>query len=251
MNKSKTFILITGGASGIGLAIAKLFSKQYKNIIILDKDSNKLKKVKEKMSKQGANVLIFNVDLSNSGDINNFIDTLERGDIKINFLINNAGYQENIDVLELSEKDIHKIFCVNLYSAFLLSKYLAKKMIKNKLKNSGIINITSIHSDIVRGIAHYSASKAALQMLTKELAIRLAEQGIRVNSIAPGAINTPLLDNDLHNSKLKSKASLRIPMKRLGRPEEVAYLAEFLASNKANYITGSTFIIDGGLSLVI
>lgn len=113
------------------------------------------------------------------------------------------------------------------------------------------MNITSIHSHIIREIAHYSSAKAALNMLTREFAYRLSSSNIRVNSVLPGSINTPLLQKDLYNDSLLKEAASQIPLKRHGSPYEVAEVISFLISDKASYITGAEIVVDGGLSLVI
>lgn len=113
------------------------------------------------------------------------------------------------------------------------------------------MNITSIHTEIIRDIVHYSSAKASMKMITKEFAYKLSSYGIRVNSIEPGSIDTPLLRRDLNSKELIEEASSQIPMKRHGLAEEVADLILFLISDKAKYITGSSIVIDGGLSLII
>jgi 3-oxoacyl-[acyl-carrier protein] reductase len=240
------FILITGGAKGIGLGITKKLSNNKCKIIVIDKDRKALSKLKGKL-----NILTKHVDLSSTQDINKFLIYLKkRRDIKISHLINNAGYQENVDILDLDISQWEKMLKVNLNACLLLSQHIAKEMIINEV-NGGIINITSIHSQIIRDMAHYSSSKAALEMLTKEFAYKLARYNIRVNAIAPGSIETPMLCKDLNTATLLKKAASAVPLKRLGIPEDIANAVEFLISDKSKYITGTTITVDGGLSLII
>jgi glucose 1-dehydrogenase len=245
-NHNKKNILITGGTSGIGLEIVKNIERINKyNLIIIDKNKKALKKIENSFS-----VSTNYVDLSSKEDIKKFLLYLKRKKIIVNCLINNAGYQESVDILKISLFQWQKIFRVNLEACFLLSQYVAKSMIKNQIEGS-IINITSIHSQIIRGMAHYSCSKAGLEMLTKELAYRLAQYNIRVNAVAPGAIDTPLIREKLNTNKLLRQAALAVPLKKIGEPKDVANVVEFLIADKSKYITGTTIVVDGGLSLVI
>jgi len=190
------------------------------------------------------------VDLSSKQKIEEFLVWFKKRNMAINHLVNNAGYQEDSDVLNLDLSQWQELFKVNLEACLLLSQHVAKEMIKNKIEGS-IVNITSIHSQIIRGMAHYSSSKAALEMLTKELAYKLAKYNIRVNAVAPGSVDTPLLRKNLNTDWLLKQAASHVPLKRLGTPEDVANIVEFLISDKSKYITGATIIVDGGLSLII
>lgn len=239
MGKEK--IIILGGSSGIGEATANLIHSRYpdKDIIVVDKNKCYLKFEYE----------FYKLDLNNENEVlkfNNYIQNL-----KIKTLVNSVGYQENIDILDIKAKNIKDMLQVTLNSIILIEQTVAKTMIKNKTRNASIINVTSIHSHIIREIAHYSSSKAALNMFTKELAYRLSSYNIRVNSVLPGSINTPLLRKDLFNNELLAESAKQIPLKRHGEANEIAEVIEFLISDRASYITGSEIVVDGGLSLVI
>lgn len=249
-NIPQNIALITGAAKGIGYAVAKKLAKNNFGIIILDKDKVSLNKAKNNLLKYTEFVISECIDLSYSSGIYKFLKKIEKKNILVNYLINNVGYQEDLDILDLSLEQWQKIFKVNLESAFIFSQDIAKKMIANKKKGC-IVNITSLHTKKIRKIAHYSVSKAALNMLTKELAIRLASHKIRVNAIAPGAIDTPMNFKYLRTKTLRKKADKSIPLKRLGTPDDIANAVEFLISDKAEYITGTTVTVDGGLSLII
>ena len=242
---SRQLVLITGGANGIGLGIAEKLAGSEYELVVIDTDKDALDRLKNRL-----NIITKRVDLSSKQEIEEFLMCLKKQNIVINHLINNAGYQENVDVLNLDLSQWQKLFKVNLESCLLLSQHVAKEMIKNK-KEGSIVNITSIHSQIVRNMAHYSSSKAALEMLTKELAYKLAEYNIRVNAIAPGSVDTLLLRKDLNTDELLKQAALHVPLKKLGTPKDVANTVEFLISDKSKYITGTTIVVDGGLSLVI
>ena len=234
-------IIILGGSSGIGKATVELISKTYSNnqIIIVDKNNVNF----------NFKYKFYQLDLANEAEVLKFIEYIN--DIPVKAFINSAGFQENVDILELSSKQMHEMFQVTLHSIFLIEQAVSKGMIKNKINNASLVNVTSIHSHIIREIAHYSSSKAALNMLTKEFAYKLSSYNIRVNTVLPGSINTPLLQKDLYNEALLKESANQIPLKRHGNPNEVAEVILFLISSKASYITGAEIVVDGGLSLVI
>lgn len=234
-------IIILGGSSGIGKATVELISKTYSNnqIIIVDKNNVNF----------NFKYKFYQLDLANEVEVLKFIEYIN--DIPVKAFINSAGFQENVDILELSSKQMHEMFQVTLHSIFLIEQAVSKGMIKNKINNASFVNVTSIHSHIIREIAHYSSSKAALNMLTKEFAYKLSSYNIRVNTVLPGSINTPLLQKDLYNEALLKESANQIPLKRHGSPNEVAEVILFLISSKASYITGAEIVVDGGLSLVI
>ena len=234
-------IIILGGSSGIGKATVELISKTYSNnqIIIVDKNNVNF----------NFKYKFYQLDLANEVEVLKFIEYIN--DIPVKAFINSAGFQENVDILELSSKQMHEMFQVTLHSIFFIEQAVSKGMIKNKINNASLVNVTSIHSHIIREIAHYSSSKAALNMLTKEFAYKLSSYNIRVNTVLPGSINTPLLQKDLYNEALLKESANQIPLKRHGNPNEVAEVILFLISSKASYITGAEIVVDGGLSLVI
>lgn len=238
-------VIVIGGNSGIGKAIVNLLSNRYKdiNIIIVDKKIEKYKK--------NANSEYYKMDLGDKNEVEKFLEYIKIKKFNVKSLINSAGYQENINVLNISQEEWNRMFDVTLNSIVRIEQDIAKNMLNNKLLNKTIINITSIHSNIIREIAHYSSSKAALEMFSKELAYELSKFDIRVNCIAPGSIDTPLLRKDLDTEQKMFEASSQIPIKRHGKPSEVAELVDFLFSEKSKYILGTTITIDGGLSLVI
>ena len=168
---------------------------------------------------------------------------------KIDILVNNAGIQTEKPFIELTEKEVDRVWAVNLRGTFFCSQFVAKKMMELGMPGK-IINITSVHQDIPRPlIAHYAASKGGIKMLTKVMALELAPYNIMVNAIAPGAITTPMNEGVLNDPVLKQKVEIKIPMSRFGKPEEVARVAVFLASEDASYVTGATYYVDGGLCL--
>ena len=241
--KMTEYAIILGAASGIGKACYKKMVSEYPNIsyILVDKEVVNIRD----------NDKYIKTDLSNNKELEALLKKIDSLNGKIIFLVNSVGYQENIDVLDISKYDMLKMFETTVFSIFKIEQLVLKKMIKYQTNNQSIVNITSIHSNIIREIAHYSSAKAALTMLSKELAYRVAEHNIRINCIEPGSTLTPLLKKDLYNDTLINEAAKNIPMKRHAYPEEIAELAWFLVSEKSKYITGVSIQCDGGLSLII
>jgi glucose 1-dehydrogenase len=172
---------------------------------------------------------------------------------RIDVLVNNAGIGgESKKIHELTEKDWDEVIDVNLKGAFLCTREAVKNMMKNGDNNNySIINISSVHEQTPPPeSAPYAASKGGMQMLTKTIALELAEKGIRVNGIAPGAISTDMNKELLENQEKKEKKEQNIPVHRIGQPEEIAKVALFLASEDASYVAGTTIYVDGGLTLV-
>ena len=171
---------------------------------------------------------------------------------KLDVLINNAGISGvSKKINEIASDDWDYVIEVNLKGAFLCSREALKYMIQNRNNNNNsIINISSVHESIPQpDAAPYAASKGGMEMLTKNTAMEVADKGIRVNGIAPGAIATDMNKDLLEDEQKKKQKEQSIPLKRIGQPEEIAKVALFLASEDASYITGTTIYVDGGLTL--
>jgi len=187
-------------------------------------------------------------DVSSEKSVENMISEALNGFSRIDILINCAAIQSVLSFDKLTFKEWKRVLNVNLDGTFLCCKHIAGHFKKNKSGN--IINFTSIHDKIPRlNKFHYDASKAAVSMFTRELALEMAAYGVRVNGIAPGAIETEMNKDVLESNWKKSEVIARIPMRRMGNPDEVADLVMFLISEKAKYITGEIISIDGGRHL--
>ncbi len=246
MNK-KRYALITGATGGIGTATAHELKKQNCNLI-LHGNSNKeaLDKLKAQLSDECTEVLTVTCNLVNYEECKMMADEVLKKVNCVDILVNNAGITKDSLSIRMSEEDFRTVIETNLYGAFYLSKILTRPMIKQKWGR--IINISSIsglHGN--EGQANYSASKAALVGLTKTLAKEFAAKNILVNAVAPGFINTKMIENMQDNAK--SNLLEKIPLGRIGNPEDVASTIAFLASEKAGYITGQVFVVDGGMSI--
>jgi len=240
---------ITGGSQGIGLAIAQRFAEEGADISFCYR-SNKAgaEGVVASIQKTGRKVAGFQYDVSSVSDGQKFIaDTVVQFG-KIDVLVNNAGLERRADFWDASEADFDAVMNVNLKGLF----FITQAFVRNRMaaKTGGkVINISSVHEELpFPHFASYCASKGGVKMLTRNLSIELAPLGITINSIAPGAIETPI-NTKLLNDPVKLKALLgNIPLGRLGQPSDVASMAVFLASEESDYATGTTFFVDGGLT---
>ncbi|MCE2595589.1 SDR family oxidoreductase [Motilimonas cestriensis] len=236
---NKTVVII-GASQGIGLAMAELMLSEGAKVIAVARSKDKLEQLAQRLEKLD----IYPLDITQTDNIKPFFVWLQKqGGLDV--LINNAGIMEPKGFGFIKSDNLQQSFATNLFALFPLSQFAARLMSK---KGGSIINVSSVLAQkATLGQAVYSASKAGVEALTKNLALELAGQKVRVNAIAPGSIDTSLLDNLTEQTLAQTLAD--IPMQRLGLPQEVAQLALFLASNESQYITGQVIAIDGGWSL--
>lgn len=247
--------VITGAGQGIGRAIALTFAKEGASVVVAginvynsSQGVPDLERVVHKIRSQGGNALALPTDVSNLVQVANMVKETIRKFGRIDILVNNAGVQRETPFLEIKEEEWDWILDTNLKGTFLCSQLCAEEM--SKRKSGKIINISSIHQLIPRSkIAHYAASKGGIMMLTKTMALELAEHGIKVNCIAPGAVKTDMNRHWINDEVKREEMKAKIPLGQIAKPEEVAQAAVYLASSDADYITGTTIYIDGGLSL--
>jgi 3-oxoacyl-[acyl-carrier protein] reductase len=236
--------LITGGARGIGRAIALLFAKEGADIAVADVNLEETQKTVQDIEVLGRKALALQMDVTDytkvEEGLNKILDKLGKVDI----LVNNAGITKDNLFLRMSQPEWDAVLNVNLKGAFNCIKAVAKPMLKQG--RGRIINIASIIGIIGNpGQANYSASKAGLIALTKTAAKEFASRNINVNAVAPGFIQTEMTAR--LPDELKDKMKETIPLNRFGSPEDVAATCLFLASGDSNYITGQTVIVDGGM----
>jgi glucose 1-dehydrogenase len=240
--------IVTGAGSGIGQGIAKrLGSEGAKVIVDFVGSSDGAEQTRLAIQEAGGESATVQADVTSINDVKRLVDTAWSRFGSADILVNNAGMEKKSDFWDTTEDDYDKILAVNLRGPFFLSQAFVRRL--RELKKPGrIINISSVHEDMVfPGFATYCTSKGGLRMLMRDLAVELGPLGITVNNVAPGAIATPI-NQSLLEDKPKLNALLgNIPLGRLGTPDDVAGLVAFLASDDAAYITGSTFVIDGGL----
>ena len=245
----KKSILITGAGAGIG---ADLVDKLSNIFFIIAIDINK--KSLESLNKhQNPSISCYECDLTNENEINNLLKFVSDKFPKVYSLINCAGIYPTQTIFEIDASSWDHVLKLNLRAPFLLTQGISKLMIKSNIKGS-IINISSSAAKMSRpGICHYGASKAGLEQLTKNLAIELANYEIRVNTIAPGLINTETVQNMSKNkSSLEHQTKLnKIPLKRIGETDDLVGMVKYLLSPESSYCTGGVFPIDGGITLGI
>lgn len=245
--KSKV-ALVTGGRRGMGRTHALALARQGAKVVITDVDAKECVPVAEEIKSKGGEAVCFKMDVSNRAEVNRVFDEVIKKFGRLDILVNNAGIYFPKPALELTEEDWGKMIDVNLKGQFLCAQRAAKEMAKNKWGR--IINISSIASGQVgvgiAGGAHYTASKGGIIGLSESLAVEWAPLGINVNVIAPGAIDTPMVQATQMPKEAMDAMLERVPLKRIGKPEEVSAMVIFLASEEASYVTGATFYVDGG-----
>jgi glucose 1-dehydrogenase len=249
--KSKIAI-VTGSSKGIGRAIALAFakSKVYSGIVINGRKMDEVEEVADEIRNEGCDSLAIEADISKEDDCVRLVEEADRAFGRIDVLVNNAGIQRDVPFEETTTEEWYKIIGVDLTGPFVCSREVAKHMEKQYPKGGCIINISSVHQTIPKPhYVPYATSKAGVEMMTKTMALELAKNNIRVNLVAPGAIQTDMNLELKENKAELEKVLKQIPIGRIGSPEEVANVVEFLASDKASYVTGASFFVDGGMTL--
>lgn len=256
-------VIVTGSSRGIGESIALEFAKAGYNVVINSRNEQDLRKSKDEIMRnvdEKVKVIHFTGDVSREEVCINLLDAAEKEFGKIDVLVNNAGIngpEKNTSDITSTEWD--EVLDINLKGSFLCSREAVKRMLgyrrdgqsSNQSAVNSIINISSVHQTTPMPLAvPYAASKGGMEMLTKTMALEVADKGIRINAIAPGAIATMMNIDILQDEKKKKQEENKIPMHRIGEPSEIARVAVFLASSAASYITGTTLYVDGGLTLV-
>ena len=249
-------VLITGSATGIGKATAIRFAKEGANVAI-NHLSNHSEAEQTKLAvdeacnildKSGCKKLLVEADISNYSQVKKMFNSVLKEWDNLDVLINNAGIQKQAPSNEASLDDFFKVINTDLIGAYYCCREAINHFLGNK-KGGLILNNSSVHEVIPKPqFISYSIAKGGLENLTKTLALEYADRKIRVNAVAPGAILTPI-NPWKDNPQKKARVEQKIPMKRAGKPEEIAAVFAFLASDEASYITGQTIFVDGGLTL--
>lgn len=234
-------VVVTGGASGIGLATTKKLLSEGANVIILD-----LKMDEEIINSLGENVLYLKCDVSNEENVKNCIEEIIKKFNHIDYLVANAGIGGSASKPhEVSMDEWNKVISVNQTGIFLLNKYVINEMLKNG--KGAVVNTSSMYGLVGSTTSFaYSASKGAINQMTRSLALTYARDNIRVNAIAPGYVDTPILSMVPDN--IKETMGNELPIGRLGKDTEIANLICYLLSDDASFITGSIIPIDGGFT---
>ncbi len=241
--------IVTGGAQGIGFAVAKRFLDEGASVVIADVNAEKGARAAEALDARRCRFVKADVGLAS--DAHRLVAeacAAFTGDVDI--LVNNAGILHTADFLDIAEADFDRVLRVNLKGAFLVGQAAARRMVdqvKAGKRPGAIINMSSVNAVVaIPNQTPYCVSKGGLAQLTKVMALSLAPYGVRVNAIGPGSIMTEILKAVMTDREAKRRLLSRTPLGRIGAPEEVAAVAAFLASQDASYITGQTIYPDGG-----
>jgi glucose 1-dehydrogenase len=250
-------VLVTGGSSGIGQAIAVRFAEYGANVAINylrqpDEAQDTESQVQEcvaKVQQEGVQDVLVQGDVSKEDDVVEMVRSAINGLGGLDVLVNNAGIQISRPSHELSSEDFDKVLAVNLRGSFLCAREAIRHFMAEE-KPGSVINVSSVHQIIPKpDYLGYSTSKGGMQNLTRTLALEFAGRGIRVNGIGPGATVTPINRAWIDDPEKRKAVEEHIPMRRAGDADEMAGVTAFLASDDAGYITGQTIFVDGGLTL--
>lgn len=245
MSLENKVAIVTGAAKGIGQGIALALAQEKCNVVVCDIDQANCEQVAGELEKLGVKALAVKCDVAKKTDVENLFKKTIKEFGQLDILVNNAGVYPFVDFDKMTEADWDKIMDINLKSIFLCCSQAIKVM----STGGRIINISSIASIVgFAGLTHYCASKGAINSFTRALALEAAPKKITVNAIAPGAIETPGVMS-VTTEQNDQQIIAAIPLARRGQPADIANAAVFLASEKSDYITGQTIVVDGGWTL--
>ena len=242
--------VVTGGSKGIGRAICERFGQEKMKVVVnYHSDKEGAQEAVAMIKDAGGDAVAVEADVSTEEGIDQLLGSAIHAFGKLDIWVNNAGMETQHPTHELSLEDWEKVLKVNLTGVFLGTKKALNYFKENNSKGN-IINMSSVHEQIPwPTFAHYAASKGGVKLFTETVAMEYAPDNIRVNSIGPGAIKTPINAKKFDDPKEKEIIEGMIPMARVGKPEEVAAAATWLASDESSYVTGITLFVDGGMKL--
>jgi glucose 1-dehydrogenase len=243
--------IVTGGSSGIGKATVERLAREGASVCInyySEHESHDAGTVLEAVERAGSSGMIAQADVGDEDAVQAMVRSATERLGGLDLLVNNAGIEKEIPLLQMSAKDWEVVLRTNLTGAFLCLREAGKVMAANG--GGVVVNMSSVHEFIPwPGFAHYCASKGGMKLLMQTAARELADKGIRVLSVAPGAIVTPINTAVLDDPKATEAVESEIPLGRMGKPEEIAAAVAWAASDEASYLTGVTITVDGGMSL--
>lgn len=241
--------LVTGSSQGIGRGIATRFAQEGADVVInYNRTPGGAQEVLREVEAAGRRGLVVQADMGKLDDIRKLIATAVAHFGHLDILVNNAGVETHAPFWEVTEEDYDRVLDINLKGVFFTTQAMVQHLMRTK-RAGRIVNVSSVHEELpFPNFTPYCASKGGLKMFTRNLAVELGPLGITINSIAPGAIETPINAKLLNDPKKLNSLLGQIPLARLGKPKDVAGVAVFLASDDADYVTGSTYYVDGGLT---
>ncbi|TLX57917.1 glucose-1-dehydrogenase [Stutzerimonas nosocomialis] len=239
--------LVTGSTQGIGRGIAVRLAQEGADIVVTGRSEDEGRETAEEVRALGRRACVIPADLAEVSACRRLVEEAIRQMGRLDILVNNAGMQKNAAFLDAEPQDYDQILNVNLRAPFFITQAFARHLVETG-RGGRIVNNSSVHEELpMPNFTDYCASKGGLKMMMRNLAIELAPLGITINNVAPGAIETPI-NRDLMNRPDKLANLLgNIPANRLGQPRDVAGAVAFLVSDDADYITGTTLFVDGGL----
>lgn len=249
----KKIAFVTGAGSGIGEQIARLFAQQGAYVILADIRLDAAEQVTGEIRADGGGARAQQLDVAEESQVKAAIERVATAEGRLDILVNNAGISQVGTILETSLEDWERVMHVNARGVFLCAREGVRQMLAQSPAGGVIINMSSVAATIgVDQRLSYSASKGAILALTRSIAIDFVTQGIRCNAICPGTVHTPFVESYLaryfagHEDEVRQQLHARQPIGRMGRPDEIAYAALYLASDEAAFVTGSALVIDGG-----
>jgi 2-keto-3-deoxy-L-fuconate dehydrogenase len=249
----KKIAFVTGAGSGIGEHIARLFAQQGAHVVLADIREDAAQRVAGEIQEAGGSASVQQLDVAEESEVKAAISRVAASEGRLDILVNNAGISHVGTILETSLEDWERVMRVNARGVFLCAREGVRQMLAQSPGGGVIINMSSVAATI--GIDRrlpYCSSKGAVLALTRSIAIDFATQGIRCNAICPGTVQTPFVDGYLasnfagHEDEVRQQLHARQPIGRMGRPDEIANAALYLASDEAAFVTGSALVIDGG-----
>ena len=240
--------LISGGARGMGAAEAKLFASEGAKVVIGDILEDEGRRTEAEINEAGGECVFVRLDVTNEAAWQEAVATAVQRFGKLDILVNNAGVLSRGTLEDTTVEEWDRVMDINAKGVFLGTKTAIPEM--RKAGGGSIVNTSSISGLVGQATMRpvYNASKGAVRIFTKSAAIQYAKEGIRVNSVHPGAVDTPMVEYRLGNPELQAQANARSPMGRTAQPEEIAYGVLYLASDEASFVTGSELVIDGGFT---
>ncbi|CAN7740860.1 SDR family NAD(P)-dependent oxidoreductase [Paenibacillus sp. LjRoot153] len=252
MNWKGKVIIVTGGGGGIGRAVAHKFAAQGGQVAVVNRTVGKAEAVAQEISEAGGRAIAIQADVALEADVKRVVQTTLDTFGKIDVLVNNAAMCPQIRLTDMSLEQWNQVIMNNLTSVFLFCREVIPSMLENG--GGSIVNVSSVHAlATLEGYSAYSASKGGISALTRAIALDYARQNIRVNTVLPGAVHTPMLESSVKNLDTPREEIMKQwndsqPIGRVGQPEEIATVILFAASSENSFMTGATLVADGGMT---